>query len=315
MITATAQTWAAAVQARLCEIAAALHGRPAGPAVRAALARLTDGAFPLPLDDPRYRHNTLNPGGLPIEVSFCEDSPRALRCDSAPGGPDATASHRQAAVVATAAISAEQLRVWQPHVATNRFGGFASAVIPDDAMPVSYKAYLELARNADIETVGANRPWRTLAELLPGLQPHFVALSAPPAPARLYFECTAGLALPALVDWAGRHGLTRQALTAAHIVRRLTDGTVILPEAGLLCAVGQTARGGIELKLELTQPVLSDRALEAIRAVLMARPRSESAFEHWCAAVGAPIRPTVVSVRICTAHPEPRLNVYTGLTL
>jgi hypothetical protein len=304
------------VYARLCDIAAALHGQLAGPSARAALGRLTGGAFPLRLDDPLYRRNPLNPGGLPIEVSFCEDRPRALRCDLAPGGPHATASQRQAAAVA--AISAEQLRVWQPVLASERFGGFISAEIPDDAMPVSYKAYLELARgtdiDAEIDTIGADQPWRSLTHHLPGIKPQFVALSSSGAPARLYFECTAGLALPAVVDWAGRLGLTGQAVAAAHVVRRLTDGRVILPDTGLLCAVGHTPSGSIELKLELTQPVLGDKVLEAICAVLMARPRSEAAFGRWCHAVGAPIRPTVISVRIRADHLEPHLNVYTGLT-
>jgi hypothetical protein len=181
---------------------------------------------------------------------------------------------------------------------------------------VQYKAYLELERDRRVLSAvpGGAEAHHSLLDAVPGLAPHFVALGSNEFDPRLYFECTGGIALRALVDWAGRHGLRRQAFAAVHTARRLTGGATVLPQAGVMVAV-RTRRGAVtELKLELTRGVLTRDPLDAIHAVLMERPRSERAFRAWCAAVGQLIEPTVVSIRISTALPTPLLNVYTGLS-
>jgi hypothetical protein len=305
----------AEVAARLADIVTNLTERSPCASAQLAIRRLTDDAFPRPLDDAGYRDNPLNPGGLPVEISFAEGTPGALRCDLARGHPDAPYRDRHADALRVAGIPATQVSRWHPHLAAERFGAFASAVIPDDGGTVQYKAYLELERDRRVLSAvpGGAAVHHSLLDAVPGLTPHFVALGSNGFDPRLYFECANGIALPALVDWAGRHGLTRQALAAVHAARRLTGGALVLPEAGVMVALRTVRDKVTELKLELTRGVLARDPLDAINAVMMERPRSERAFRAWCGAVGQPVEPTVVSIRISTALPTPLLSVYTGL--
>src|SRR5262245_12693513 len=56
---------------------------------------LIDRSFDLPLGDPRYGHNELTPGHMPLEHSFSEMAGTALRLDMEPLGPQASPHARQ----------------------------------------------------------------------------------------------------------------------------------------------------------------------------------------------------------------------------
>jgi hypothetical protein len=305
----TAATTAPVIEARLLDVAAALGGRPPPAAARIAIRRLAGACHAA-----AYPGNALNPGGAPIELSFAEGMPTALRFDLAPEGPDASATQRQESAVRLADVRPVCLLPWREFLAPTNFGGFVSAVISDDGRTVSTKAYLELGRARDAVTRMPLDLCRGLVEAVPGLVPHFVALSGRgAADSRVYFECANGLSLPTIVDWAAAHGLMAQALAAAQIACRLTGGGPILPEAGVLCAVRRAPSGCPELKLELTSAALGPDGAEAIAAVFAERPDTDRAFRAWSAAIGQPVTPTVVSVRIGRDLVQPRLNVYTGL--
>jgi hypothetical protein len=313
----TATTPSAEIAARLADVLTSISGHRCRPAARAAIQRLTDNAFPPPLSDPRYRDNPLNPGGLPIELSFAEATPEALRCDLARDHPSLPYRDRPADAAHVAGLAAAEYAPWIPQLARERFGAFTSAVIPNDGGRVQYKAYLELQRDPQAlpPTLAGARVHHSLLDAVPGLVPHFVALGSDLSGPRVYFECAQGIALSSLVDWAGRHGLTRQALTAVHAARRLTGGATVLPEAGVMVALRASRDTVAEFKLELTRGVLTREPLAAIAAVMMERPRSERAFGTWCGALGQPVEPTVVSIRISPTLPTPVLSVYTGLLL
>ncbi|MET7671168.1 hypothetical protein [Micromonospora luteifusca] len=306
-----AGTTDAEVAARLCAILARLGGSGPSAAAHTQIRRLTTAAFPRPLGDPAYRTNALNPGGTPVEVSFSEQTPQALRFDLTRGHPDTALADRRTDALRLAEVPVSTARRWEPYFADDRFGGFISAVVDVDGQAA--KAYLEVRRSREVlAALGSrSRVHESLLEAVPGLEPHFVALDGArfAAHPRMYYECRNGIALSTLVDWAAGHGLTRPALAAAHVTRRLT-GRLILPEAGVLLALGTTS-DSVELKLELTRGVLDGDPLAAIRAVLVERPHGEQAFRDWCAAVDQPVRPTMVSVRICADGPL--LSVYAGL--
>ncbi|MET7878306.1 hypothetical protein [Micromonospora profundi] len=299
------------VAARLCAIMARLGGTGPRPGAHAQIRRLTTAAFPRPLGDAAYRTNALNPGGTPVEVSFSEQTPLALRFDLVRGHPDTALADRRADALRLADVPVSTARRWAPYFADDRFGGFVSAVIGADG--TAAKAYLEVRRSRDVLAALGSRQGlhESLLDAVPGLEPHFVALDGArfAANPRMYYECRNGIALSTLVDWAAGHGLTRHALAAAHVARRLT-GRLILPEAGVLLALDTTS-DSVELKLELTGGVLDGDPLAAIRAVLVERPHAERAFRDWCDAVDQPVRPTMVSVRICADGPL--LSVYAGL--
>ena len=56
---------------------------------------LIDRSFDLPVGDPRYGRNQLTPGYVPIEHSYSELAPGALRLDLEPLGPQATPHAKQ----------------------------------------------------------------------------------------------------------------------------------------------------------------------------------------------------------------------------
>ena len=60
-----------------------------------AIGGLIDRSFELPVGDPRYGHNELTPGYMPIEHSFSEMAGQSLRLDMEPLGPQATPHARQ----------------------------------------------------------------------------------------------------------------------------------------------------------------------------------------------------------------------------
>lgn len=320
---------AGAVAARLTELAAQLAGAAPDAAARAAIQQLLGGTFPYPMSDPRYRANALNPGGLPVEVSFAEAEPCALRVDLAPGPPDLGPRARAAAAAGLAGLGPGELVPWQQLLAPRRFGGFAALAIAPGGpgrWSVRHKAYLELGSQSGASLSGMGLPapqpriWESAMSAIPGLRPHFVALSPgavlpgqlSPGP-RMYFECTSGLALTTLVAWAREVDLVGPALAAAATVRMLTGGAVVLPAAGLLLALGSTPAGGAELKVECPAAVLGPDPRSAISSILMARPKVEAAFTRWRVALGGSPAPTVVSVRIAAGQAAPTLNVYAGL--
>src|SRR4051812_38347612 len=59
------------------------------------LKGILDRSFDLPIGDPRYGHNHLLPGSMPLEHSFSELAANALRLDMEPLGPTASPAARQ----------------------------------------------------------------------------------------------------------------------------------------------------------------------------------------------------------------------------
>lgn len=292
------------VEARLLRIYAALNESKLPAASRAAISDVTHAAFTPSCREPEYTSNALNPGGLNIEVSFSEIAPRALRFDAAPGM-GISAAEQQHTVSRLAALAEEVLAPWRPVLATERFGGFVS-VVADGAHAPKYKAYLELRDHSAV--LEQHVPDASI----PGIRPHFVALGD--GRPRLYLECTDGLALSDLVEWASRRGLAAEMLAAVEMVRRLTGSTPLLPP-GVLCAVGTRAGGACEFKIELPSTVLTTNCIDTVTAILIERPRSEQAFQRWRAALDQDIVPTVVSVRVSAGLASPLLNVYTELAV
>jgi hypothetical protein len=298
------------VETRLLRIFAALNDCELHAASRATIGDITRAAFTPSLRPSEYRANALNPGGLNLEVSFSEMTPRALRFDAAPAV-SAPAAAQHVAERLTA-LTEDVLAPWRAALAAQRFGGFVS-VVADGAAPPKRKAYLELRRDPTVLEQHVPATWAHLLDgAVPGILPHFVALGD--GTPRIYLECTYGLAFTDLVELASRCGLTAEMLAAVETVRRLTGGSPLLPP-GALCAVRSRPGGRYELKLELPSTILTSDCVDIVTAILMQRPRSEQAFQGWRAALGQEVVPSVVSVRLGTGLTSPLLNVYAGLTV
>lgn len=295
----------------------------AAPDVCARLMALTGGAFARQLSDPAYAANALCPGGWPIEVSYREDDPAAVRVDLAPLDPQAAPEERLMAAIELARVTHEAFASWSAVLAARRFGGFVGASIRGErnaVEPVTTKAYLELARG--VAPGELPEPIAThvssLARYVPGLRAHLVALAGDSrrCPPRIYLECASGVAMLSLLDWAEAHGLAEPALAMVHAVRRLAGGRLVLPEASVLLAIAPVTVDephGVELKVELSRHALAPDCADIVRQVLVNRPVARGGYERFMSAVLPVTELTVVSVRIATGMPGPRLNVYAEL--
>jgi hypothetical protein len=262
---------------------------PAAADVLAGPAAAALGERP---DDPALLRNALCPGAWPIEVSFAESEPETVRADFCPL-PPAEPPERHLA----AALDGIDPGEWGPAVAPRRFGAFVALAAP----PRRRRAYLELSGGhlpAPYHALVAG-----LGAYVPGLRPHLVSLPGTP---RLYLDCTRGLALLSLMDWAAGHGLAPAMPALIDAVRRLTGGCLILPESSLLLAI-RPLRTGIELKVEITRQALAPDAADIVARLLLDRPAAHRAYQRWRAAFPEDL--SVVSVRV----PGPRLNVYAAL--
>ncbi|WP_395728662.1 hypothetical protein [Nakamurella sp.] len=316
---------AAAAAQRIGEYARRL-GRPGdlpGP-----LLDLLDRTLPLPAGHPAYPANALCPGSYPVEVSFSELDPDALRVDVQPDLRLSPAD-RLAAAFELARPPAGWSR-WRESLAPSRFGAFVGlsvgpvvvgpvvgtpvVVLPDRPTGARWTAYLELDHGAS----ALPEPFAGLVDALrrhvPGLRPHLVSLTGDGAE-RVYLEAGAGLALLDLFDWAPP-SLEPVLPALIDAVRRLTGGCLVLPGGGALLALRPAPAGGpsgVELKVELTRQLLVPDAIDVVQRLLVDRPSAAAGLRRWRRALPPRTEPSVVSVRIAPGCPGPRLNAYAAV--
>lgn len=309
------------VRDRIARYAGAL-GLPARPPD--ALLTVLDQTFGRPVHDPGYPSNALCPGGWPVEVSFAEADPGALRVDLQPGDPALLAANRAALALRWADVSSRTVDPWRDLLGATGFGGFVGLAAPAQG-PVRAKAYLELDHGADLGAVPPplRAHARRLASVVPGLSPHLIALGDPRGD-RLYLEAGQGIALLDLFDWAPNAATTARLPAFVETVRRLTGGLLVLPPSSALLSLRRVPgpADAVELKVELTRQTLTSDAADVVERLLVDRPPSQAHYRRWRAALPA-VTTSVVSVlvdtvdtavdTVGTAGGTPRLNVYADL--
>ncbi|MET0239298.1 MAG: hypothetical protein ABW184_05300 [Sphingobium sp.] len=281
---------ASVIAARLGHAAQALGiGDPAP-----ALATLLGETFARPGDDPVYRGNHLLPGALPLEWSFAEDNPDALRFEMQPCDPSMRPAERLAhAIAAIRALAAAD----QGEAAAARLADMAGAV----GSPRDFGAFLGFAFHARRRTeykiyleAGQGEP-----ALLPGTTPHFHSLSLGPngLAQRHYHLCSDGLRLLDLEPLCDRLGLSHHFPSLIVMLLDLTDGAFHLPPRSALLGV----RGG-ELKVELVVGSAAEQAGLSTRIAASLSPGAGVSFRRWAALVAPAgrIDPLlrVVSIRV-----------------
>jgi hypothetical protein len=276
------------------------------------LVAVARAPFGHPLDVRRYLVNSLNPGGFPLEVSFAEAEPSALRLDVQPF--DLSPADGAATALQLAGVQAAEVAQWRSVIRPRHFGGFVgvAASIGRSVM----KAYLELDRDAatDELTHPVRRHAQRLAGYIPWLRPHLVALGDP-AGARLYFEAEAGVALLDLFDWAPTAAMMAQVPAVIDAARQLTGGSLVLPPRSALLSLRPVAGDpdGVELKVELTRQALVADAADVVERLLIDRPVAQAMFRCWRAALSPVSELSVVSLRIAPGQAGPGINAYGGL--
>jgi hypothetical protein len=309
----TPSEWLSRVAARLgvAEPAAAL-----GPEVARGLPAGADGWDAPP-------PNALLPGAVPLEVSFSEAAPAALRFDFEPLGWRPVDGDVRG--VATRAVRRAAAERWGPTVgdafaarahaaaavAQGGFGAFAGAVVDRDGLREAKVYYPAAGAPVPGPTAPLVAAARSELHGLEGLM-HAVAARDAGVAERAYLVCRSQLDLLALEPLLARLGLAHRAPELIVVLARVTGGASALAPGSAIIGL-RPSRAGTELKVELPLAGLGlERPLATLASLLAERPRSHAAFRRWLAAVALPglgVEPSVVSARV-TAARGVRLSAY-----
>jgi hypothetical protein len=295
----------------------------------ALLGTLLDRTFDRPPGDPSYGANTLVPGAPPLEVSYSEREPAALRLDAEPFAPNLTPTARRAETIATvAALTRAQFgepmadrfaAAVTPWIAAPpvRFGAFFGAAL-DAAGLAETTVYLEMSRAGDALPDAGRDLLRLTRASLPGVAPLMHAVAAGPTGVseRLSLACLDGLRLLDLVPLLDRLDLTDRLPALLDAAIPLSGGRFDLPPGTAVIGLRRVA-AGFEIKLEILVACLPVDALAVTDQLLVDRPASAAAFRRWCVALAGDRRDiapppgaiNVVSVRV-GPRSGPEINVY-----
>ena len=297
------------------------------------LGHVFDRSFELPVGDPRYGSNSLSPGAMPLEHSFSEVAPAALRFDMELGGPQASPQARREETSREVRrlvhqSFGEQALHWFDHRSepwrragvdgANRFGAFFGAAFDGQGLSEA-KAYYEM-RVHDLDAFPPNlqHAARVAMASLPGLTPIFtsVACGRSRGAQRVYLFMPDELRLLDLEPLMHRLGIGHQLPSILSALGVITGGRFTLPSGSAVIGLRDTP-GGIEMKLDLLLPAFPDppqQIAELIRLHLAQRPDSDRALRHWMQAMTpddarGPGDLSVVGVKVNKRMPS-RLTLY-----
>jgi len=287
-----------------------------------AIGGLIDRSFDLPLGDPRYGNNLLTPGHFPLEHSFSEMAPAALRLDMEPLGPSADPharaqeASREMRRLVSDNYGAAALRWFdarsEPWRGTTlhgnaRFGAWFGMGVDQMGLQES-KVYYELRPN-DLDGLPPNlqHAARVAAAALPGLVPIFtsIACGRKRGAQRLYFFHRGDLRLLDLEPLLNALGVGHQLPGLLAAVGVVLGGRFILPEGSVIMGLRDTQKG-IELKLDVLIGGIPDpppQMYQLVHMVLGERPSAQNELRRWAQAMtpdneDGPGRISVVSFRV-----------------
>jgi hypothetical protein len=268
-----------------------------------------------------YGTNALLPGLTPLEVSFSELTPEALRLDFQPDlGGGRSPARLVAALRGTIAEHFEEdlarefasrTRSLWAHPGEAGFGAFVGAACDGSGLREA-KVYCPL------EWVRAGDELRPLAAAakaeLSGLSDlmRAVGVERGGVVERAYLVCRNEIELLSLEPLLQRFGLAHRLPELVVTLLRLTGGSFVLMPGSTVIGL-RRRRGGVEVKIELLpHAVPAPDRLDAVTGLLAERPASQAAFRRWWRALAAPETHAelgAISVRVTRDHGV-RLNVY-----
>jgi hypothetical protein len=316
---------------RLRRLAAPLGAAdPAG-----VLTQALERSFDRPLDDESYGRNALQPGALPIEWSFSEAAPAALRVDFEPGGRDVSPADRQveALKLARTAIGSGGRGAHVVHFerachcgrqhALNalRFGAFIGLAIGPAGLSDAKIYYEAGAWNPEAMRPSLRDAIALACAAIPGLTPLLYSVSWTPrgVAERAYMVCRDDVWLLDIGDALNALGLGHRAPDLISTACTLREGAFVLPPNATVLSLREIP-GGFEVKLEIvagSQHSRQDALRYHIRSLLRQRPESLRAWDRWLEAIasdGSSDPAISVSSISVTPHVSSRLSVYVRIT-
>lgn len=317
------------VEQRLSQAASVLHSvnpmHYVGPLIQRTFER--------PLEEADYAQNTLVPGAIPLEPSFSEREPGALRFVLEPLGPGHSpaarrdeATREQRRLVGT--VFGSDALHWFDKVSEEHrgqagnahldYGAWFGSSYDNDGLRSS-KVYYELGPSWE-RTLPPNllRLSRAVTDRLSGVDPAFTTIGCGrhAGTHRVTFLPTTPLRIKDLEPAMAALGLGHQLAGLMHIVGLTLGGRFDLPVGSCLLGVGE-APDGAELKLEVALGMIPDLPANFLDLVIMGlteRPRHLQALAQWMRAFTPddaewPGNFSVMSVRT-TPRSAPRLSFY-----
>jgi hypothetical protein len=286
-----------------------------------ALMHPLNRALPAPAGDPRYRDATLVADGVPLELSFSETAPAALRLDFEPLAAASSVRERRAWTVRTYARLVASMGAPSDDEAADaasdgdddRFGAYLGAMVSSAGIEA---ANLYLPCHAAAGATAVDRIARDVMRAVPALAPRFRRWSTgTPQRRRVYLVATTDLPLRAVADALAAVGLAGRAAELWWMLSAMTGSAPFLPAERAVISVAD--RGdSCELKIELlARGWPSPGALvDAAMRLLQQRPESVASFHRWRRAISAvcevqPSDVTAVGLRIFGTEPV-QLGVY-----
>lgn len=293
---------------------------------------LLDRTFDLPVGDPRYGRNQLSPGFTPIEHSYSEMAPGALRLDLEPLGPNASPHARQQEA------GREMRRVVKQHFGDRalawfderseswrgsrlhggaKFGAWYGLGVDASGVEES-KVYYEL-RPGELDSLPPNlqHAARVAMSCLPALTPIFtsIACGRSRGAQRLYFYHRGDLRLLDLEPLLHRLGIGNQLpglLAAAGVV---LGGRFVLPEGSVILGIRDTSKG-IEMKLDVLVGGMADppqQMFQLLNLALGERPRSQAGLMNWAQALTPDDEDGPGAISVVSFRVQPELSTRCSL--
>ena len=297
------------------------------------VGRLIDDSFALPQGDSRYARNTLTPGAVPLEPSFSEQEPQALRFTLEPLGPESSpVSRRDEASREMRRLTGQifgrdalnwfdgRSEEWRSANAFGRvqFGAWVGTGYDADGLRAS-KVYYELSPGqVEALSPALKHIASVAADSMPLLVPIFTTITCrrESGSQRVTFLHRGPMRLADLGPLMERLGLEHRLPSLMQVVGLTLGGRFDLPEGSVLIGLGE-AGDGPELKLEIMLGMLPDipsSFLDLLSLGLSERPRQLRALSQWLQAFtprdrDSPGRFSVMSVRVTRSTPA-RVSLY-----
>lgn len=286
--------------------------------VHGELGDLFDRTFARHVDDAAYRSNWLQPGALPLEWSFSEAEPDALRIELQPFDPTLAGGERLRRTVSAL------IPLVEAHYGKDSAAQLESAVCSALAAKskLNFGAFLGLVHcpNGDDQLkiyveCDHEDPSLLSGDLsnIAGVAPHFlsVAVGGGAGSRRTYYICREGLHAFDLEGVCAALGMSHRFPSLLMTMLELTDGEFHLPPSSVLLGIRRHGQES-ELKVELIcgTAMCPDGLVGRIEGLL--QPNTVAPFRRWVAMI-CPEKVTlparVVSVKASTNQPV-QLSVY-----